>query len=287
MSSGSDELSESVSWCKQKCKSSGSSFYPAFRLLDQPRREAMYTLYAFARITDDLGDSDEEVQTRRRKLSRWRELTSKVLADSPIASDPAAQSEEYPALWAGLRFNVERYGLPALHFDELIEGVMMDLDHTQPVDWPETEAYCYHVATTVGLLCTYIWRQDSRVKPDEKLAHHCGIAFQLTNILRDIAEDARLGRIYLPSEALEQHGIDRDAWLAGTPDGGWKELVESVANRAEQAYSSGWEVSRRLSPGGKSMFNLMWSSYRQLLRNVVRNKDQLWVGPRTRLSKPQ
>lgn len=287
MSGTNTELAASVSWCKKKCRASGSSFYPAFRLLDAPRREAMYALYAFARITDDLGDSEEDVLTRRRKLSQWRELTSGELSGAPGGAAGTTEVAEYSALWPALKFNAERFGLPALHFDELIQGVMMDLDHTQPADWPETEAYCYHVATTVGLLCTYIWRADPQVRPDEELAHHCGVAFQLTNILRDVAEDARLGRIYLPLEVFEEYEVKRDGWLAGKPDGRWRELIESVAGRAEKAYLAGWEVRQALSPGGKAMFSLMWSSYRQLLQNILRHRDQLWTGPRIRLTKPQ
>lgn len=280
-------LAASLVWCKQTCKASGSSFYPAFRLLDRPRRNAMYALYAFARITDDLGDSTEPVELRREQLLQWGTRTAIELADS--ASIPAAAPvlAAYENLWPALKSSADRFGMPAEHFDELIQGVMLDLEHKQPGDWQATENYCYHVATTVGLLCTYIWRDDPQATPDRELAHHCGIAFQLTNILRDVAEDAALGRIYLPAEEFERFGVDAQAWLRGQPAGPWQDMISSVAVRAHAAYDAGWDVSRQLSPRSKKMFELMWHSYRQLLSNVEANKEHLWDAKRTRLTRLQ
>ncbi|GAB5403505.1 MAG: phytoene/squalene synthase family protein [Aureliella sp.] len=283
----SDRLRESVSWCKQQCKASGSSFYPAFRLLDLPRREAMYALYAFARITDDLGDSAESTQLRREKLSQWRQRTAEVLGGAGECVESDGTLTEYSMLWPALKSSADLFVMPAVHFDELIQGVMLDLEHTQPADWKTTEDYCYHVATTVGLLCTYIWRDDAQVTPDRELAHKCGVAFQLTNILRDVAEDAAMGRIYLPAKELGRFDIDSQAWLSGQPDGDWRGLISSVAKRAYSDYDAGRAVVHQLSPRSKRMFGLMWRSYRQLLENVESNKERLWTTKRIKLTRLQ
>ncbi len=283
----SDRQRESISWCKHQCKASGSSFYPAFRLLDRPRREAMYALYAFARITDDLGDSAESTQLRREKLSQWRQRTADVLGGAAACIESEGTLAECSMLWPALKSSADRFGMPQVHFDELIQGVMLDLEHTQPADWKATEDYCYHVATTVGLLCMYIWRDDPQVTPDRELAHQCGIAFQLTNILRDVAEDATMGRIYLPAEELDRFGIDPQTWLSCNPSGRWQDLVSSVAQRAHADYEAGWGVFDQLSPSSKKMFSLIWHSYRQLLRNIEVNKQRLWSADQIRLSRLQ
>lgn len=282
-------LAASLAWCKQTCKASGSSFYPAFRLLDRPRRNAMYALYAFARITDDLGDSTASVERRREQLLQWRGRTADVLsgAAGSILDLDAPVLVSYEQLWPQLQYSASRFGMPSKYFDELIQGVMLDLEHKHPADWQATDNYCYHVATTVGLLCTYIWREDPAEAPDADLAHQCGIAFQLTNILRDVAEDAAMGRIYLPSEELERYGVDAQAWLSGRPNGNWPDLISSVGARARTAYDAGWAVGRGLSPRSSGMFMLMWRSYRQLLENVESNKGQLWGGGRTGLTRMQ
>lgn len=167
----------------------------------------------------------------------------------------------------------------------------MDVHHHQPRDWLELQHYCYHVASAVGVACTYIWRpvpfSESNLEDQSKIqaAIDCGMAFQLTNILRDIAEDARVGRVYLPQSHFARYNIDRASWLAEQPNGDWEPLVDEVAELARELYASGWQTIYGLSPSSQRMFSLMWRSYRGLLESVVADKQRLWSPRRIRLSK--
>jgi 15-cis-phytoene synthase len=238
----------------------------------------MYSLYAFARITDDLADGDGSLESKRKELSAWLELAESI--DNEHAESLNNHSEN-SALWPSLRQSVKTYDIPKHLLTDIVHGVIMDLDHSQPKDWQALEDYCYHVASAVGLACTRIWRAD-RSMP-KQAAIDCGIAFQLTNILRDIANDAQMGRIYIPASELKRFGVDSSKWLAGSPDGDWQNLVKSVAQRAEELYAAGWNIINYLPPPSRRLFSLMWRYYHALLLEVLRNVDQLWNVSRTRI----
>lgn len=314
-----DELARSYEWCYRVARASGSSFYRAFWLLERPERLAMFTLYAFARITDDLSDSasanaageaapasgpkprpaaGEPVDRRAVLLTAWRrqlahriaasaesadgELAECQLADYQLAEHELAQ---YELLWPGLKHTVRTYGVPVGLLEDLITGVAMDLHPVRLQNWSQVDRYCYHVASTVGLACTSIWRAADSLPLQQAI--DCGLAFQLTNILRDLREDAARNRIYLPIEELQRYGCDVDSWLAQNPRGDWVGLVSSVVERTHALYDSGAGTVDHLSPRGGRMFALMWSSYRQLLEAVDRHKEQLWTHRRLRVSTTQ
>ncbi len=297
--SDSGQLKQSDRWCERMCRRSKSSFFASFALLDAPRRTAMCALYAFARVTDDIGDSTEPADVRRANLQNWRsELFSQVHSAMKEPSTPVqlvdtqrcALLSENELLWPALVGSVLRFQIPIELLNAIIDGVAMDIDYRHMQTWDELDKYCYHVASAVGLACTHIWSVPGSSPPQDiprEGAIDCGIAFQLTNILRDIAEDARMGRIYLPLEALEQFEIDPAQWLCGRPNGNWRGLLEHTAQRAQQLYTSGWPTIHSLTPQSQRMFSLMWRSYRGLLEQVVAQKDQLWVGRKIRLRKRQ
>jgi phytoene synthase len=240
----------------------------------------MFSLYAFARITDDMADGDASLMSKRKALSAWLALTESLESLSGSKRSIAMHSAASP-LWSSLRHATQSYGIPKKLLTDIVRGVIMDLDHAQPHDWPELEHYCHHVASAVGLACTHIWQAD-RAMP-EKVAIDCGMAFQLTNILRDIANDARMGRIYIPANELALFDVDASRWLSGVPNGDWRSVIRSVAQRAEALYASGWNTIKYLPPPGRRLFSLMWRYYHALLHEVVRNVDRLWKTPRTRI----
>lgn len=317
----SDSLQESRRWCATFCRHSRSSFYYSFALLDQPRREAMHALYAFARITDDLGDSFSPSDERLRQLAFWQELLSQqsdpqrclglanserclpvsVPVNMPVRGKATSRSAMHDSLhlgsladlplWPALADAIATYQIPRTLLEAIIQGVTMDVQHQQPRDWLELQDYCYHVASAVGLACTYIWRPQlvagsEAISPSlEQAAIDCGMAFQLTNILRDIAEDARVGRVYLPKTYFARYNVNRSQWLAARPSGQWEALIDEVAELARQRYTSGWRTIYGLSPSSQRMFSLMWRSYRGLLESVVADKPRLWSARRVRLSK--
>ena len=277
-----DQVTQSYRWCRQLCRSSGSSFCWTFVLLPREQCDAMYSLYAFARITDDLADGDGNIASKRNELAAWLALAESIDGDRDFSfNEHNANSALWTPLWPSLRHAAKTYDISKELLTDIVRGVIMDLDHTQPQDWPELEDYCYHVASAVGLACTRIWRADKAMPP--QAAIDCGIAFQLTNILRDIANDAQMGRIYIPKSELDRFEVDPSKWLSGSPNGDWQSVVRSVARRAEELYASGWNTINYLPPPSRRLFSLMWRYYHALLLEVLRNVDRLWSVSRTRI----
>ena len=307
------ELRASRRWCAQVCRQSKSSFLASFALLDPVRRQAMYALYAFARLTDDLGDNSQPAELRAAQLQQlstdlWQHcaphhthtarnpqppVTNTPIAPS-LASQPSAAKCSIPnrspatlsPLWPALSNCVERFQIPVPVLDDIIAGVSMDVQHRQPDDWDDLQLYCYHVASAVGLACSHIWRDSLRTTeiPTQAISA-CGVAFQLTNILRDIGEDARSGRIYVPKSMFDKYAIDRQAWLACQPTGDWQAMLDEIAQRAGQLYLEGWPTVHTLTPRSGRMFSLIWHSYRSLLPQLMTHKEQLWTTQKVQLPK--
>lgn len=297
----------SYDWCYRVARGSGSSFYRAFWLLDKPQRIAMFALYAFARITDDLGDGHENAPANsphgwqldrsiasQVRLAAWSKLLSDKLAESVsrvghtthvlpegmLAAE--AELRQFDQLWPALRDTIVRYGIPPSLLQELIDGVAMDGDCVRFATWEELDKYSYRVASTVGLACTRIWQAADTLPKAPPI--DCGLAFQLTNILRDLREDAARNRIYLPMSELNRFGCDEDSWLTGQPRGDWPGLVRSAILRARGLYESGKHTIDHLPRAGKRIFGLMWSTYHDLLDAIDRKHTQLWQPERITLS---
>ncbi len=302
------ELRASRRWCAQICRQSRSSFLASFALLDAARRQATCALYAFARIADDLGDSNQSTTHRTSQLQRFRDQLwqhcDRPIAPSHNGSHPTRscrrvaengnmppleldhRSCDFTGLWPALSNCIDRYQVPIELLDEIIVGVAMDVQHRQPNDWSELQHYCHHVASAVGLACTHIWRKpEPSLEIPTQAASDCGVAFQLTNILRDIGEDARDGRIYIPQSLFDEYGVDRRAWLASQPSGDWYGMLEEVAERTRRLYLNGWPTIHILSPRSRRMFSLIWHSYRELLPTLMSNKELLWSAQKLQLPK--
>jgi len=299
------KVDESYLWCKRVCKKSKSSFVPAFGLVDHHRRNAMYALYAFARVSDDLADdgystnsqdtnsgiqfANLNVQSKAAILDAWRQRLEKALG-LPAATGSNEKTDQleqtsisqqaiasYEPLWPALADSTNRFSIPSQYLTEIIDGVAMDLEPKQPETMAELRDYCYLVASAVGLACTYIWKESDEV--DVEAAVECGIAFQLTNILRDVREDAQQNRIYLPKELFEKHEVDENSWFAQKPSGGWQAMMQEVASEADRLYMSGWKTIRNLENNSQRMFSLMWRGYHDLLHVVHRDLELTWNRP--------
>lgn len=210
-------------YCQEKAASSGSSFYYSFLFLPDERRRAITALYAFCREVDDIVDEVSEPGVARMKLAWWRTEIGKVFAGNP--DHPVARAL-VPA--------VERFELPHEHFLEIIAGMEMDLDHNGYANFVELSEYCYYAASVVGLLSVEIFGYEHADTRD--YARDLGIALQLVNIIRDVREDARRGRIYLPADEMDQHGIAPDDLLAQATPAGLQTLLASLAGRAREHY---------------------------------------------------
>src|ERR671930_663335 len=212
-------------YCQQKAASSGSSFYYSFLFLPAERRRAITALYAFCREVDDVVDEGMDPQLAQAKLAWWRGEVANLFAGSP----------QHPVTRA-LEPHRERFGLSAARLNEIIDGMEMDLRQSRYLDWAGLEAYCYHVASVVGLLAAGIFGYRDQRTLD--YAKDLGIAFQLTNIIRDVGEDARKNRVYVPMEDLRRFNVPASDILQGRESDEFERLMQFEAERARGYYAS-------------------------------------------------
>ncbi len=214
---------DALAYCEDKAASSGSSFYYAFRFLPDDRRRAITALYAFCREVDDVVDECSDASVARLKLQWWRDEVGRLFEGVPQHTVALA-----------LREHILQYNLPKEYFLEIIDGMEMDLDRHRYEGWKDLALYCHRVAGVVGLLSAEIFGYVNR--QTLKYAGELGLAFQLTNILRDVREDARRGRIYLPREALAQFGVDEQDILSYRHTPQVQALLTDVLERARAHY---------------------------------------------------
>ena len=210
-------------YCQDKAASSGSSFTSTFRFLPQEKRHAMTVLYAFCREVDDVVDECSDANVARTTLNWWRNEVAAVYGGKPT----------HPVCLALVPV-VKQFNLPQEHFQEIIDGMEMDLDQPRYADFKALQLYCYRVASVVGLLTVEIFGYTDR--QTLKYAHDLGIAFQLTNIIRDVGEDARRNRIYLPMDELQQFGVPAADILNARETENFHKLMAFQVERARQYY---------------------------------------------------
>jgi len=247
--------------CHAVARSAARNFYYAFLILPKRQRLAMCALYTYLRRTDDIGDGDGSVDRRREALVDWRIKLSEAL-------DGAEPEERW---WLALADTVKRFGIPSDHLQQVIDGVESDLVVSRYETFDELYRYCYRVASVVGLSCIRIWEAtDPRA---ELPAEHCGIAFQLTNIIRDIVEDRERGRIYLPGEDLRRFDLEEDQLLDPAARSKVVELIRFQIDRAQRYYDRGEALQEFLPPSGRAVFRVLVDIYRGLLRKIERHPE--------------
>jgi phytoene synthase len=267
-SSDERSLNQAYAVCRAIARREARNFYYAFIALPGPRRNAICAIYAFMRQADDISD-DETLprEVRRERLEKW-------LAEWHGASE-SGQSN-HPVFRAVLDAT-ERFRIPLELLDELVAGTAMDLNRAS-TGAPDTYAtfdelyrYCYLVASVVGLVCIRIFGYSDAAAA-EKLAEETGVAFQLTNILRDVAEDAARNRVYLPLEDLARHGASLDAVLnrkPGTPPNAKERAVlEEIARRAEEFYRSAQKLVPLIDRESRPALRVLVSIYHALLERI-------------------
>ncbi len=242
-------------YCEQKAAASGSSFYYSFRFLTPERRRAITALYAFCREVDDVVDETHDPEVAARQLDWWRAEVDKIYAGTP----------EHP-VGIALKPVVQDFRLPREHLLEIIDGMQMDLEQARYADFKALQLYCYRVASVVGLLAAEIFGYSNR--QTLKYAHDLGIAFQLTNIIRDVGEDARRGRIYLPVSELEQFNVPAKDILEARDSENFQRLMAFQIERAQKYYD---QALAQLPPEDRKSQRaglIMAAIYRQTLREV-------------------
>lgn len=245
-------------YCQDKAAKSGSSFYSSFRFLAEPKRLAITALYAFCREVDDVVDETHDDQIARTTLNWWRAEIDHLYAGSP----------QHPVTRALLP-HIKAYDLQREHFLEIIDGMEMDLDIPRYASFKELQLYCYRVASVVGLLAAQIFGYtDHRT---QKYAHDLGLAFQLTNIIRDVGEDVRRGRIYIPLDELQRFNVSADDLfsLRETPE--LNALMVFQIERAEQYYARALAELPTVDRKSQRCGLVMAAIYRSTLDEIKRN----------------
>jgi 15-cis-phytoene synthase len=268
-------LEDSFRYCRRLARRTGRNFYFSFLTLPRPLLRDMCALYAFMRVTDDLGDDMSRTTDQRREaLQGWRRDLESALGGAEVA---------HPALPAMVDVQ-RRHQIPVDHLEAVITGVEMDLDPQGFDTFEDLEYYCDHVAGAVGLCCIHIWGFRDPAAGDRAL--DCGRAFQLTNILRDLGEDAQMGRIYLPREDLERFRYTPEDLRAGVRDERFRDLMMFEVIRAREYYRRSLPLHQQLEAPGRPILSAMLQIYGGLLQEIER-RDYDVFSTRVNLSLPR
>jgi len=245
-------------YCQQKTAQSGSSFYYSFLFLPPERRRAITALYAFCREVDDTVDEATDQSVARIKLAWWRNEVTQMYAGTPT----------HPVMLA-LKPHLAPYDLKQEHLQAIIDGMEMDLDQSRYLDFPNLKKYCWHVAGVVGILSASIFGvTDPRTL---EYAEKLGLAFQLTNIIRDVGEDARKGRIYLPINELQQFGVTAADLLNARHSEKFEALMAFQAERAQKYYDEAFALLPKEDRRAQRPGLMMAAIYRTLLDEIQRD----------------
>ncbi|WUR16113.1 presqualene diphosphate synthase HpnD [[Empedobacter] haloabium] len=245
-------------YCQQKAAQSGSSFYYSFLFLPPERRRAITALYAFCREVDDTVDETSDESLARIKLAWWRTEVGAMYEGKPT----------HPVTKALQPF-LQAYTLKQEHLHAIIDGMEMDLNQSRYLDYAGLKKYCWHVASVVGILSASIFgaTRPETLQYAEKLGH----AFQLTNIIRDVGEDARKGRIYLPINELQQFGVTAADLLNARHSENFTKLMAFQAARAQQAYDEAFALLPKEDRRAQRPGLIMAAIYRTLLDEIERD----------------
>jgi phytoene synthase len=253
-------LAASQAHCRDVAKKRAKNFYYSFVLLSSEKKNAMCAMYAFMRYCDDLSDEPGATKTA---MDRWRDALTEALEGRPDSSP----------VWPAFLDAVLRYRIPHAYFFDMIEGVASDLEVRTFHTFDELYRYCYRVASVVGLTIVHIFGFDSPVALP--LAEKCGIAFQLTNILRDIREDAGLGRAYLPSEDLDRFGVSTDDLKHARRTEAFDQLMEFEIARARAYYRESAPLIGMVEKDSRKSLRALIAIYSGLLGRIAESPSDV------------
>jgi len=278
-------VAASYDHCRKIARAAARNFYYGFMLLPAAKRDALCSLYAFMRGVDDISDEPGAVDDKTRRLNERRAEMDRVLAGEDIVGP----------VWPAFRHTVTAYGIPPRYLHDLISGAEMDLTIASYETFDALREYCYRVAGTVGLCCLHVFGFSEPRAPD--LAERLGIAFQLTNILRDIARDFAMGRVYLPNEDLREFHCDAKELAQGKTSPEVTSLMHFEAGRAWQFYREGWQLLDLVSEDSRAALWAMARIYSGILEKIdaretaaksvrparLSTREKLWILARARM----
>ncbi len=257
-------------YCAQKARASGSSFYYSFKFLTPQRRAAITALYAFCREVDDVVDGCKDVSVAQTKLAWWRQEVMRMQQGQAT----------HPVTKALAPFQTE-FGIATRDLNEIIDGMQMDLEQNRYLDFAGLKLYCYRVAGVVGIIAAKIFGYRS----EQTLAYadRLGLALQLTNIIRDVGEDARLGRVYIPTEDLQQFNLSVQQIIRLEDSENFRRLMRFQAERAFAQYRAAYELLPAIDRKSQKVGLIMGSIYSDLLA-VLKQQDFAVLNQRTSLT---
>jgi phytoene synthase len=264
------DIGAAYAWCRDYARSRATNFYYAFSVLPRHKRNAIYAAYAFSGLVDDVADELTDAAEAKSRLAAAR-------ASLAAACDGRAEEPVYVALADA----IAHFSIPTAYFEELLEGVAMDVEGRRYQTWEELRLYCHRVASTVGLICTSIFSPREQ-EAARTYAVDLGIALQLVNIMRDVAEDAARGRVYFARSDLTACGLCEDDILACRKDERFVGLMQRYSDRARFHFLSGRRLLPLLDRRSRMCVNVLQGVYAELLaRMELRNYDVF--GERVRL----
>ncbi len=274
------QLVMAYSVCKGITRTNAKNFYYAFMVLPRRKREALCAVYAFMRLCDDIADDPKlSLPERRQKLDAWLDALHRAQQGQPTDD----------AILLALTDAQRRYAIPSGLLDELAHGTAMDLEDAESAaqgatashltvqykTFEELRLYCYRVASVVGLVCIHIF--GYRDPAAESLAEQCGLAFQLTNIIRDVKEDASLGRVYLPEEDLAKFNLSASELLAAPDPLRFRPVLALEADRAREFYASGHALIPYIAEDSQPALWVLVTIYRRLLEKIAEKQYDVFT----------
>jgi phytoene synthase len=255
-------IDQSYEYCRRVARRRAKNFYYSFILLSRPQRRAMCAIYAFMRFCDDLSD---DPGASRAAIDRWRSEMEDAL-QGRFSGNP---------VWPAFHHTVRRFGIPHQYFREMIDGVVSDLEPREMQTFDELYRYCYRVASVVGLTAIHIFGFDTRSALP--LAEKCGVAFQLTNILRDVREDADRGRIYLPAEDLRRFEVPASDLRDGRRTEPFLRLMRFEAQRARAYYEESRPLLELIHPRSRPSLWALIAIYSRLLERIEQSNFDVFA----------
>lgn len=289
----SPRVAASLAFCERVARTQAGNFYHGMKLTPQPKRAAIYTIYAFMRACDDLADESEADDTaqRRNSIEAFRGKMDAAIAlardGASGAGDDEALDTTEPSVWPAFIHVMRNYPIDPADLHAMLDGQLADLHTHQYETFDQLRGYCYNVASTVGLVCVAVWgtTPDADEAHARKLAEQRGIALQLTNILRDLREDAQRGRVYLPQEDLARFGVTPEALATGEPSPAFDQLMAFQIERARGFYAASADLDRLITPNCRPTSWAIMRIYEKLLDKIARAPRQV-LQERVSLSLP-
>lgn len=270
----STSLDESYAQCIDVTAKQARNFHFAFSILPKERYKGICALYAFTRTADDLSDDESDPKKALENSRAWRQAFDKALAGDTSA---------HPIMPA-VADTFARYKIPAVYMHELLTGTEMDSHKNRYEKWDDTYLYCYRVASVIGMMTIHVFGYTHPRAIE--LAEQTGIAFQMTNILRDIVEDSGRNRIYLPMEDLRRHLISEEIMLAAKDTPQLRELIKFEVERAKKYYAAGRELLPLIEPESRDALGSLVAIYQRLLDEIERRRYDVFT-ERVSLSKAE